>query len=380
MKKVIATVTAAVALLASGSLAYNGVQAATENEGQIMVPVIVNGHKVKFPDTEPYVDSNGRTMVPVRFVSEKLGGKVDWNAATRTVTIATQGKSISLTIGSKAPTVNGHSVELDTAAAMVDGRTMVPLRFVSEALESKVTWDEGAHAVQITDAAYQAKIDNGTVKLDAWGRELSGEADERWNKLADVPEFVYELAAPADLNNKSFIAKYGSSWADKAHVDKWADHVREYYKAQLNVDYRNIDTESFTEAIVTNMGLDGFATSEARQEMPNYIAWLKQNHVILRGYADPENSLVRYARSGPIFRTHFKFMIVEADDTTQTVMDNWNASVFSDSFEMKKGVWYDGYADVSLTTNFGNNQEEHYALRYTENMFLKERYKYEENK
>ncbi|MCD1259736.1 copper amine oxidase N-terminal domain-containing protein [Paenibacillus athensensis] len=377
MKKVIATIAAAV-VLASGSLVFNGVQAATENEGQIMVPVIVNGHKVKFPDTEPYVDSNGRTMVPVRFVSEKLGGKVDWNATTKTVTIATQGKNISLTIGSKTPTVNGNSVELDTAAAMVDGRTMVPLRFVSEALESKVTWDEGAHAVQITDAAYQAKIDNGTVKLDAWGRELSGEEDERWNKLADLPEFVYGLETNSTFSNKEFMNKFGSTWADKSHIDLWASKVRNYYQAQLNVDYRTIDADKFSETLITNMGISKSSIPRLTEIVHQYVSWVKANHVVAKGYADPENSLVRLSSTGPIFLTHFKFMILQADDPAQTFMDNTQVSQWSDSYKLKKNVWYDGYASVNMGSRFANYQEEHFGLIANENMFEKGTYKYEE--
>jgi len=376
MKKVIAVAAASIVLM-SGGLAHNEAQAASENEGQIMVPVIVNGHKVKFPDTEPYVDSNGRTMVPVRFVSEMLGGKVDWNAATSTVTIATQGKTISLTIGSKTPTVNGHSVELDTAAAMVDGRTMVPLRFVSEALESKVTWDEGAHAVQITDAAYQAKMDNGTVKLDAWGRELSGEADERWNKLADVPGFVYDLETYATDSNKAYTEK-NYNGANKAYVDQWAGKIRNYYQAQLNINYRTIDETAFSETLLSNMGIDKASTYGVKKAIHEYVNWVKQNHVISVGYADPENSLVTHRSRGPVFLTHFKFMIIQAVDSSQTFMDNTQVSEWADSFKLKVGVWYEGYADVPLGTNAINMQKDYFGLTANENMFATGHYRYVE--
>ncbi|MBW5445760.1 hypothetical protein GE107_06730 [Cohnella sp. CFH 77786] len=372
-KKIIAMAVAAAVIF--GGIGINSVTAAAVNEGQIILPVIVNGHKVKFPDTEPYVDENGRTMVPVRFVSEKLGGEVKWNNETNTVTIKTAGKDISLTIGSKTPTVNGQTIELDTAAAKVDGRTMVPLRFVSEALDSKVTWDAGANAVQITDATYQAKIDNGSVKLDAWGREL-GIADDKWNKLADMPSYVYSLYSYADMSNKEY-ASIGFNGADKSHIDMWASKIRNYYQAQLNVDYRTIDEVSFTKAIVSNMGLDNYGTSQVKSAVKQYIAWVKKNHIVAKGYADPENSLVAHGRRGPVFLTHFKFMIVQAYDTAQTFMDNYDVSQSSDSFKLKTGVWYDGYSSVIMGTNYAKEQEDHFGLIANENMFAKGFYKYE---
>ncbi|MBW5445763.1 hypothetical protein GE107_06745 [Cohnella sp. CFH 77786] len=376
-KKIIAMAVAAAVIF--GGIGINSVTAAAVNEGQIILPVIVNGHKVKFPDTEPYVDENGRTMVPVRFVSEKLGGEVKWNNETNSVTIKTADKDISLTIGSKTPTVNGQTIELDTAAAKVDGRTMVPLRFVSEALDSKVTWDAGANAVQITDAAYQAKIDNGSVKLDAWGREL-GIPDSRWNKLVDIPDYVYHLATPAELTNKEFFSK-GLDWVNKEHIDMWAGKIRNYYKAQLNIDYRTINEADFVASLLNEMDLgSSYYKTQGVEGIKRYVAWVKKNHVIAKGYADPENSLVRYLFGAPIFRTHFKFMIVQADDTAQTFMDNWEVTHKSDSFKLKTGVWYDGYSDVGMYTHFGNNQEDHYGIAGFENMFQRDRYKYVELK
>ncbi|WP_239617471.1 copper amine oxidase N-terminal domain-containing protein [Cohnella mopanensis] len=376
-KKTIATLVAAAVI---GGFGLNSVNAAAINEGQIIIPIIVNGHKVKFPDTEPYVDENGRTMVPVRFVSESLGATVKWDNATRTATITNGTKTISLAIGSKTVSDNGQVVELDTAAAMVDGRTMVPLRFVSESMNSKVTWDKGGNAVQISDSAYQAKIDNGTVKLDAWGRELAT-ADDKWNKLADLPSFVYELSAPRELSNKEFIKEVGSTWADKTHIDMWAGKIRKYYQAQLNIDYRTIDESSFISALQNEMELgssyDKFYITKAMKE---YVAWVKTNHVIAKGYADPENSLVGYIFGGPVFRTHFKFMVVQADDTAQVFMDNTEVSKWSDSFKLKTGVWYEGYADVTMGTHFGSSPENHFALNANENMFSKGRYVYNEVK
>jgi len=111
------------------------------------VRVYFNGQRVDF-DVDPYIE-NGRTLVPIRHVSEAMGFDVAWHAETKRVLITGE-KRIVLTIGERSAEVNGHPVDLDAAPAIKDGRTMVPLRFVSEALEAHVQWDEGLWSVFIT--------------------------------------------------------------------------------------------------------------------------------------------------------------------------------------------------------------------------------------
>lgn len=113
--------------------------------------VVVNGREVIFPDQPPYINKNQRTMVPVRFISESLGAKVNWNGKTKTVVIEKDGTTINLTIGQNKATVNGKIVTFDTSAEMKNGRTMVPLRFVSEVMGAKIDWDENTKTVNISD-------------------------------------------------------------------------------------------------------------------------------------------------------------------------------------------------------------------------------------
>lgn len=106
--------------------------------------VRVNGEIVDFPDGQPYVDENNRTMIPVRFVTEALGAKVGWEGSTQTVTITKDNTTVTIRIGSPemAVTANGKAttVQMDTAATIKDGRTYVPIRFVAEALGAKVDY------------------------------------------------------------------------------------------------------------------------------------------------------------------------------------------------------------------------------------------------
>lgn len=85
----------------------------------------------------------GRTMVPLRFVSEALGATVEWEAASQTIAIARGINRIQLQIGSKEAAVNKESRTLDAAPLIKEGLTMVPLRFIGESLNMKVAFDEG---------------------------------------------------------------------------------------------------------------------------------------------------------------------------------------------------------------------------------------------
>ena len=113
------------------------------------IRVRVNGTQVYFPDGKPYVDSNSRVLVPVRFVSEQLGAKVEWDSAAKRVTILDGDKVVILHINSKQIMVDGQVKELDTAAIVKGTRTYVPIRFVSEALGATVKWDNKVRIVYI---------------------------------------------------------------------------------------------------------------------------------------------------------------------------------------------------------------------------------------
>ena len=113
------------------------------------IRVRVNGSQVYFPDGKPFIDENSRVLVPVRFVSQQLGAKVNWDAKNKKVTVIDGDKNATLTINSKQVTVNGASKTLDTAAVVKNERTYVPLRFIGEAFGAGVRWDSKVRIVYI---------------------------------------------------------------------------------------------------------------------------------------------------------------------------------------------------------------------------------------
>lgn len=128
-----------------------GLMASFASAAQVTVTVQVNGTAVKFPDAKPYYENN-RVMIPIRFVSEALGGKVGYGL-DRSVTIELGAKKILMKINSDTVTVDSVIQKLDVPARLQQNRTFVPLRFVSEALGAQVGWNQEKRLVTITTGA-----------------------------------------------------------------------------------------------------------------------------------------------------------------------------------------------------------------------------------
>ncbi|TWH79455.1 stalk domain-containing protein [Sedimentibacter saalensis] len=99
-------------------------------------------------DTPPVI-KEGRTLIPVRAVSEALGAKVEYDDVEKIVTITKDGKVIVFSLAEGTVTVNEETVEIDVPAEIMNNRTMVPLRFIAEQLELTVEWDQETQTINI---------------------------------------------------------------------------------------------------------------------------------------------------------------------------------------------------------------------------------------
>ncbi len=103
------------------------------------IKIFLDGNLIIF-DTSPVI-INGRTMVPVGKIFEALGLSVSWDANSRKVTGVKDGLEVILFIDSDTPTVNGETVKIDAKAYIANNRTMVPLRFIAESTGAEVNWN-----------------------------------------------------------------------------------------------------------------------------------------------------------------------------------------------------------------------------------------------
>ena len=111
--------------------------------------VTLNGVVIAFD--QPPIIENGRTLVPLRAIFEAMGADVDWNQSTQTVTAVRGEVTVSLTIGSNVLIKNGTNITLDVPAKIVNGRTLVPVRAIAESFGASVNWNANTRTVIITD-------------------------------------------------------------------------------------------------------------------------------------------------------------------------------------------------------------------------------------
>jgi hypothetical protein len=118
------------------------------------IQVDVNGQPVRFGAVQP-TSIGGRVFIPLRAVAESMKADVRWDASTQTVLGGREGRNFTLPIGARTANVDGRPVSLDAPARLMYGTTMVPLRFVAEALGAKVDWNNAAQRVSVN-------LDGGT--------------------------------------------------------------------------------------------------------------------------------------------------------------------------------------------------------------------------
>ena len=161
--------------------------------------LVVNGAYIK-TDVDPFIE-NGRTLVPIRFISENLDSKVDWNKEEKKVTITTEKEGakvtkVELTIGSDIAKLydkeeSAKEEKLDVAAKIINGRTFVPVRFISEALRTEVGWDKENRVVLIGDAS---KYDAKKFKEEVVDKEAPAKKEEKKEEKRDTQNAQKKLS------------------------------------------------------------------------------------------------------------------------------------------------------------------------------------------
>ena len=113
------------------------------------IKVTLNGKNIKFDVAPEIID--GRTMVPLRAIFEAMGAEIEWDGDTQTVAAIKDETVVVAFIGEKVIYINDEDVEIDVPPMIKDGRTLVPVRFITEAFGYNVKWNDKTRTVAITD-------------------------------------------------------------------------------------------------------------------------------------------------------------------------------------------------------------------------------------
>jgi len=200
-----------VALVLCIGMAFAGVMSVQASNTTKTLQIVVNGETIVFPDASPFMDENGRVQVPVRFVAEALNATVGWYSSTQTFTVERGQISASLTIGSNEIMVMGEVFPIDTAPIIIQSRTFVPLRFISEALGADVRWSSEDFTAYITDWSFFS-LSEGIADNGFWKGIKALDYVEIFNyKALPVPSEVYNLSDEGlQLQINKILADYSS--------------------------------------------------------------------------------------------------------------------------------------------------------------------------
>lgn len=168
------------------------------------INVIIDGQNISF-DVPPQI-INERTMVPLRAIFEALGANVNWDQSTQTITSMKNDTWVSLTINEQYMYVNGNIITLDSRACIVDGRTLVPVRAVSEAYGTIVDWNG----------------DTNTVIITSPKKEVSNE--------------IYQLPDPLNVLSKAIQQKGSSLNEEYWSISEYYDNAKFWISYQLEYD------------------------------------------------------------------------------------------------------------------------------------------------
>jgi len=201
------------------------------------VTVTLDDVEVTFPDTQPFVDVRNRTLVPIRFVSEAMGAKVDWEGNTRTVVIQKGDDNIRYTIGQPIAYLNGEMLTFDSYGIIKDCRTLVPLRFIAEMLSCDVEWIDDTKTVVIKTLGEAEKFPE--PKLTVHYPESENDTRMFWITLDNYREFArncpyyefkIEFINPTEFNTYE---------QDEGAINGWQKYNRVEF-SPLTVSYNTI--------------------------------------------------------------------------------------------------------------------------------------------
>ena len=159
------------------------------------ITVMVDGKFVEFDVPPTIID--GRTLVPLRAIFEALGATVEWDQATKTASSTLGKDSVSLTLGSNIMKKNDETITLDVAATIIDGRTLVPARAIAEAYGCAVNWVAYTREVHVWSPV--PEIDLSTQVEGA----LFNFADAESKKIV-LNQYFYCAAAEWDWYDDTF--------------------------------------------------------------------------------------------------------------------------------------------------------------------------------
>ena len=217
-------------ILLTGMLLGIGTNVTATENGK--VTVMLDGTEVQFPDAQPFIDTRDRTLVPIRFVSEAMGAEVSWEQDTDTAVIKKDGDTVRYTIGSMKAYLNNEVIVFDTYGILKEDRTFVPLRFISEMLGCDVDWNGESYVVTITSPGDAVKFPTPQVTV----HYPQSESDTRLFWITVDNYRAYQRDCPNYEFKIEFLepTEFNSFEQDEGAINGWQQYMRNQFVSLTN--------------------------------------------------------------------------------------------------------------------------------------------------
>ncbi len=299
------------------------------------VTVELNGQTINFTDENGLTVNpqiiNSRTMVPLRKIFETLGAQIEWYGETETV-IATKGDTIvKLQINNPIAEVTKSGVTekitLDSKPVIVENRTLVPLRFISESLEKQVAWDQETQTAIIID--YEYFINEIKNKAPVLGRALEKESVQ--TNLKIVKEY-YDLKNSANNTNSVVNAQIYNNSNNNKKVVVNLSGTSELFKEIVNEGWSNFDivldfsekgvTYSSSSTIINKMLEEKYRTYESLNLKGSYDDSWENFIKNIYGLEEADVGLVTFYRLDSEYKEFLKLFNFSNTATSSVIKGN----------------------------------------------------------
>lgn len=188
--------------------------------------IVINLDGKKLPTDQAPIIKNGRTLVPMRVIFEALGASVTWNGTTKTITSVRDDVTIVLTLNSKHMKKNDHVIALDEPAQALNGRTLVPLRAIAEALGAQVEWIAETNSVDVQSKPTDPNNPWAGVRTTLYPGD---ENAPDWMVHYKLVERIHNYAEHTSIKGNVILENVYITKPDDMTTKQW-ERLKAYYK------------------------------------------------------------------------------------------------------------------------------------------------------
>lgn len=336
----------------------NTIVLANSNE----IKVYLDNQEINFD--QPPIIQNDRTLVPMRAIFEALNAYIEWNGETQTVKANQNANEIIIGIGNTSAYVNGKTVNLDVPATIVNNRTLVPLKFIAEALDCSVDWNGDTKSVYIVSNGDIAKSDS--LYYEEFIGIPAPDADilEKYppeQQLNGYYSYIYDYAS--DDFTQSIFDDYVETliqhefYLDEAYAEETDDIYFSYKDDQALINFSAND--EITRVIVS-------VREDNNNTEPYYPENSNENN-IFDNDLNSTGGTFTYNKLGDVYVYNIKFPLhLYGQDSQHTYLGELTTNKYdNDSISYKYGDYGSKYSQTSIFnpySNFGSDYSQYSAF------------------